>query len=79
MKKLPYKYQIPMIVVILLPIMLSVMPAIMLYSTLPADTPLFEPWLATVKRMVPITIPTLLIIAGSVRFFVTKWLVQTAP
>ncbi|GAC33636.1 hypothetical protein [Paraglaciecola polaris] len=79
MKKLPHKFQIPLTVAIMLPIMLTAMPAVMLYSTLPKGAALFEPWLDTVTRMVPFALPTLLVIAGSIRFVVTKWLVQPAP
>ncbi|CZF78025.1 hypothetical protein GCE9029_00568 [Grimontia celer] len=80
MKKLPRKFQYPLMVSMVLPIMLLSMPAIMVAKTL-QENGLFsdaflEAWLSAVSQIVPSALLVLALVAPTVRLFVTKVLLE---
>ncbi|WP_394242295.1 DUF2798 domain-containing protein [Vibrio astriarenae] len=76
MKKLPRKFQYPLMVSMVLPTMLLSMPAIMVTKTLPADGEFFDAWVNAVSQLVPSAVLLLTIVAPTVRLFVTRVLVE---
>ncbi len=78
MKKFSREYQYPLMASMVLPIMLLGMPAIMAYQTLPADQAFLAAWTDMLTRIVPPVLGMLAVVAPSVRFFVTRVLLEPA-
>lgn len=76
MKKLPRKFQVPLIISIMMPTMLLGLPALMLYTNLPAGTALFEPWLDAVSKTIPLALPMAITAGTLARLFVSKVLIE---
>jgi len=60
----------------MMPTMLLGMPAIMTLRTLPEGAVFLEAWLQNVANTVPMALLMVLVVGGSVRFIVTRFLIQ---
>ncbi|GGP57765.1 DUF2798 domain-containing protein [Shewanella saliphila] len=76
MKKLNIKYKYPLMVSMVLPTMLLSMPAIIVYKNLPIGGSFLSLWLETIAQVVPTALILLVIVAPTVRLFVTKVLIE---
>lgn len=71
MKKLPRKFQYPLMIS-----MLFGMTAIMAFKTMPADTSFLAVWWDSISLVIPSALMLLAIVAPTVRLFVTKVLLE---
>lgn len=76
MKKLPRRFQYPLMASMILPIMLLGMPAIMTYQNLPDNASFMNAWMGTVGQIVPPALALMAFVAPSVRLFVTRVLLE---
>ncbi|TCI01968.1 DUF2798 domain-containing protein [Corallincola luteus] len=80
MKKLPKKFQYPLIISMVMPTMLLGMPAIFAFRQLPGDSFQFKEWVnvwqSTVVEFVPFAFLLLVIVASTARLLVTKLLIE---
>ncbi|MBY5991160.1 DUF2798 domain-containing protein [Ferrimonas balearica] len=76
MKKLPRRFQYPLMVSMVLPTMLMGMPAIQAYKTLPQGEPFLDAWLAALGQMLPTTLLLLAVVAPTARLVVTRLLLE---
>lgn len=76
MKKLPHKFKIPLIMLIMMPTMLMGLPAIMTYRTMPQGADFVELWLNNVWQTVPPALLMVIMVGSITRFVVSNFLVQ---
>ena len=76
MKKLPHKFQIPMMLLIMMPTMLPGIPATMTYRNLPQGTPFLEPWLNAVGQTVPLALLMVVVVGSLAKLLISKLLVE---
>ncbi|MDO6514413.1 MULTISPECIES: hypothetical protein [unclassified Neptuniibacter] len=76
MKKLPNKFQVPLVMSIMVPTMLLGMPAIVVYRNATADSVLFDEWIATVSQTLPLALLLFFSVGSLARLVVTKFLVE---
>ncbi|WP_068081537.1 hypothetical protein [Polycladidibacter stylochi] len=75
--KFPHHFKGKFMAIGMMTIMLLGMPAISTYQKLPADADFLSAWLTLLKIMLPVTLPTVLVVATCVNFIITKFLVRT--
>ena len=76
MKKFPRKFQYPLMVSMVLPTMLFGMSGIMAYRNLPLGGDFLSAWGTAIAQVVPPALLLLVVVAPTVRLFVTKFLLQ---
>jgi hypothetical protein len=76
MKKISRKFQYPLMASMILPSMLIGMSGIMAYRNLAAGADFFSAWGESIMQVVPPALLLLMVIAPTVRLFVTKVLLQ---
>ena len=78
MKKFPRKFQLPLMISMMLPTMLLGLPAIMTFRSLPAGADFLGSWFHAVTQTAPFALVLVAIAAPTIRLFVNKVLLEPA-
>lgn len=76
LKRVPRKFQYPLMISMVLPTMLLAMPAILTYQNLPEGAPFMAAWFNTLSQVIPAALTVLVVVAPIVRLFVTRILLE---
>jgi hypothetical protein len=76
MKKLPSKFRMPLMGMIMAPTMLMGLPAIMLWRNLPEGAPFIEPWLNAMGQTVPYALVMAITVGSLANLLITKVLIE---
>ncbi|WP_158773608.1 hypothetical protein [Cobetia sp. L2A1] len=78
MRKIPARYQFPVTMALMLPIMLLGMPLLILSRSIPAEGSLLNAWLRYLAEGLPLALPLALVAIILVRLLVTRVLMAPA-
>ena len=76
MKKFDEKYTLPLMMTIMMPSMLFLLPAIILWVKLPSGSNIFNIWFETIKTNAPITLVFFFTLFPLVRMFIKKFFIK---